>query len=663
VSERRDERSGRPWSRAWLVTGLAAWALLGVLLVNRANQQGLVEDISFSPYHVVGYAALLALAIYVVWTFFRAFRHGTWRTAFPPLYGGLGLALVLLVAWVILDPIWRETLGINPGIEGGLAPPRLLIPVALVLIASGPLREAVAERMEPGLRPGELAVRWAGVVSTGLIGAALTLVAFNPVQLAVNDWRVLPGVDNSEIWTMSADGSAQTRLIEAAGDGVDYSLPAWSPDGARIAYTVWTNEGGVGQNVRNEDQTSAVWTMAADGSDRRLVVDGAPDQAWNANFSPDGVWLAYVLSRQGPPPAGDVGPQANPAPGQVGPPGTISGSSLWMVRLDGSGQPVRLTPDGVEASGPAWSPDGSMLAYGGTSGGNGEIYVARVSETGLTGTHPVAEDPGNDWGPAWLPDGEHLLFTSNRSGNDEIWRAPLGGSLVDVDTVRLTDDAAGDWVPAVSPDGRRIAFASDRSGDADVWSMAADGSEPVNLTRHPGNYDGTWSVAWSPDGKRLVYAAGPFQDASSSGWVREDFAAAQALILGIALAVIALLVVALGAPPGSFAVVLGIVVTAAAIPSDEWRFIPGAIAAGLVIDLLLRAVPARRRARVAAAATPALANLALGLTIGAGGTLAWSVTLLLGVVVASGIIGWALAEAVERLLLHRPGPEVVPVEE
>src|SRR5262245_10904197 len=87
VADRRAVLAGRPWLRAWLVTALAAWALLGVLLVNRADNLGLVEDISISPYHLVGYAALLVLAIYVVWAFVRSLRPGRWRQAFPPLYG------------------------------------------------------------------------------------------------------------------------------------------------------------------------------------------------------------------------------------------------------------------------------------------------------------------------------------------------------------------------------------------------------------------------------------------------------------------------------------------------------------------------------------------------------------------------------------------------
>ena len=76
MTEGRGVTAGRPWLRAWLAVGLASWVTLGVLLVTRANTLGLVEDISFSPYHAVGYAALAVLAVYCGWSFFRAIRRG-----------------------------------------------------------------------------------------------------------------------------------------------------------------------------------------------------------------------------------------------------------------------------------------------------------------------------------------------------------------------------------------------------------------------------------------------------------------------------------------------------------------------------------------------------------------------------------------------------------
>jgi hypothetical protein len=190
--------------------------------------------------------------------------------------------------------------------------------------------------------------------------------------------------------------------------------------------------------------------------------------------------------------------------------------------------------------------------------------------------------------------------------------------------------------------------------------MATDGSDPKNLTNHPHHFDGNWSLSWAPDGTRLAYGNAAFQDPVNSGWVREDLAASQSMIFGLTLAAMALLLIALGAPTGAFTVALLIVVLAAAIPSDQWRFLPGALLAGLAVDGLVRLVKPRWRSRVAAAALPALATLAIGLTIGLGGTLSWSVTLLLGVALASGVLGWALAEAVERLLGGSPSGAPTP---
>jgi hypothetical protein len=299
----------------------------------------------------------------------------------------------------------------------------------------------------------------------------------------------------------------------------------------------------------------------------------------------------------------------------------------------------------VNALAPAWSPDGRSIAFIVGPGTTTDIHVATVTDAGLADDRALAVDPANDWGPAWSPDGSRIAFTSNRSGNDEIWTVGLDGAGL----AQLTDDPAGDWVPAWSPDGSRIAFVSDRGQDVEIWSMAADGSDLRDLSNSGSTADGQWSVAWSPDGNRLLYARAALPAAPSTPYVREDLAAAQTLLFAAILAIVALLLVALGSPLGGFTVALTIMVAIAAIPSDQWRFLPGAILAGAAVDALVRAVRPSRRARVAATALPALAVLALGVTLGLTGTLAWSVTLLLGVSASAGLIGLGLAEAVERL--------------
>jgi len=93
--------------------------------------------------------------------------------------------------------------------------------------------------------------------------------------------------------------------------------------------------------------------------------------------------------------------------------------------------------------------------------------------------------------PAWSPDGTRIAFASNRDGNGEIYVMNADGS----GQTRLTDNPAAEAFPAWSPDGSRIAFVSGRDGNLEVYVMNADGSGQTNLTDNPAT-DG--SAAWSP---------------------------------------------------------------------------------------------------------------------------------------------------------------------
>ena len=290
---RDDAASGRPASvrYAWGVVLLAAWLVVGIQLVARADNLGLVEDIAFSPYHVPGYVGLAVAVVVVLVSISRTSGRGqSWRDAFPRNYSGLALGTAAAVAWIVVDIAWRATLGIGPGIEGALSPSRLLLPVAIGLIASGPVLDALPSRQAS--RVVGTAGRVAGVAALALIAATVAAVGgFHP---AANVWAERASDvagDSSEIWVMGSEGARQTRLLAAPGKGVDYSLPVWSPDGARIAYTQWANANSAASNRATDEQTASVWTMAADGTDRRVVVEATDSWAWIPAWSPDGQWL------------------------------------------------------------------------------------------------------------------------------------------------------------------------------------------------------------------------------------------------------------------------------------------------------------------------------------------------------------------------------------
>ena len=92
------------------------------------------------------------------------------------------------------------------------------------------------------------------------------------------------------------------------------------------------------------------------------------------------------------------------------------------------------------------------------------------------------EEITEDRGPAWSPDGSRIAFTSQRDGNDEIYVMDADGS----NQQRLTNDPAQDWWSSWSPDGFCIIFVSKRDRNCDViWVMDVDGSNQQRLTKGP----------------------------------------------------------------------------------------------------------------------------------------------------------------------------------
>jgi TolB protein len=214
-------------------------------------------------------------------------------------------------------------------------------------------------------------------------------------------------------------------------------------------------------------------------------------------------------------------------------------ADISVVNPDGSGRAV-LVESGADELFPAWSPDGTKLAYTtdeteSGSSSHGDIIVIdadgsnRLNVTDRYDGVPDPSDPGNvwglksdDWDPTWSPDGTQIAYMGMigadtfESGDEQlpdIYVVNVDGS----DRRNLT--STPDWIevaPEWSPDGKQIAFMSeDINQDSLTLSViSADGSSRRSLTDLDWQpYRGTngyllWisGLSWSPDGTRIAFS-------------------------------------------------------------------------------------------------------------------------------------------------------------
>jgi TolB protein len=627
---------------AWLAVFFAAWLVASLELLGWAIGNDLAQDVELSPYHIPFYAAIVTLIALCSVLAVRAVRSGRgWRHALPENYGILAIGALCLLAWPIADIGWREGVGIiEARPEQVLAPSRLLIFIGLLLIAGAPLRAALAWA-DPRLR-------WPAAASAAMCFAIIGILGFMPGQ---NNWMEVAesgAEDDSEIWVMNADGSMQTRLIEAA-DGFEYGNPVWSPDGTHIAFT----KSAIAANVNTRATDTAIWIADTGGTNQRLLIDG-PAWYWLPRWSPDGQWIVFTIDLEH-----GVGAQAGVMPPEFGYGQPVGGGQLqavipnidvWRMKADGTTEPERLTTDPAEDRSGAYSPDGKHLLFDSTrQEGKTALYVTDADGSNATRITFF----GDEWGGTWSPDGTAIAFHAHPDNNSDIYVTsfpPLGPPR------RLTNDEAVDWTPAWSPDGSRIAFLTDRSNDQDdIWSVAVDGSDQVNLSRTPGA--GEWispgGGAWGADG-RIVYVRTQNGNAGQIGWVRDGLGTFELLFGALVLGFLVALVVVIGAPFGAVALILGVGAAASALAGGDWRFVPAAVIGGLLVDVLVRLTPVRRKPIVAAGGAAAVFVLGAGITVKVSTDLGWSSTLLLGVTLAAALFAAALAAVVGHLRMSAP---------
>ncbi len=154
--------------------------------------------------------------------------------------------------------------------------------------------------------------------------------------------------------------------------------------------------------------------------------------------------------------------------------------------------PLLLSPQPLMS--PAWSPDGSQLAYVSFESGHSQIFIQNV----YTGERKMVSDyKGINGSPAWSPDGRRLTVTLSKDGNPEIYILDLTSAKLSRLTRRSSIETEASW----HPDGQSVIFTSNRGGKPQIYQVKLGGGRPERVT-FIGNYNA--GASFTADGKQMV---------------------------------------------------------------------------------------------------------------------------------------------------------------
>jgi len=167
---------------------------------------------------------------------------------------------------------------------------------------------------------------------------------------------------------------------------------------------------------------------------------------------------------------------------------------LVVADSDGYNEQTVLSQNKTIMS-PAWSPDGSHLAYVSFENDHAEVFVQSLY---TNQRKLLAGFSGSNSAPAWAPDGKQLAIVLTRQGGSQIYLIRPDGS----DLHRITFGGNIDTEPNFSPDGKHLLFVSDRGGSPQIYRMLAKGGPVQRVTFGEGS---KFSPRHSQDGKNFVF--------------------------------------------------------------------------------------------------------------------------------------------------------------
>jgi Tol biopolymer transport system component len=308
-------------------------------------------------------------------------------------------------------------------------------------------------------------------VATALIlsAAALALPGAAPAAY--------PGTNGQIAFTSTQDGGARHIFVTTpagitdvtgASSSATETEPRFSPDGREIVFT----------RLAAGQPNGEIFVMAPNGTGRTQLTN-TPEGNSDPTWSPDGTHIAFVSERDAQVP------------------------NIFIMRADGT-EVRQITHDSTGKGELAWSPKGDRIAFVRTPAGGGDRDIYSINTDGSR-LADLSNDPTSfDLEPAWSPDGTRIAYSGalhkGESVGMDLWIMNADGSgqhELFHENNKYSDGA----YPAWSPDGTTIAFsANNGSGYYHVWSVPASGGQNTELITNkvPGGNPVDQEVDWAP---------------------------------------------------------------------------------------------------------------------------------------------------------------------
>jgi Tol biopolymer transport system component/DNA-binding winged helix-turn-helix (wHTH) protein len=271
----------------------------------------------------------------------------------------------------------------------------------------------------------------------------------------------------NNVWALREKSSwisGTPKPVQLTNGPLDFQSPLVSKDGKRIFV--------IGSQPRCELVHYDPKSGFAPYLDGKSIRDLA--------FSPDAKWVAYV---------------------------SVPENQLWRSRVDGS-ERLQLTPDGMEAGLPRWSPDGKQIVFMGATFKTD--WLAYLISPDASGLRQLVASAQSGYDPGWSPDGKSIVFTPNAGGSPDSHPSPSGIAIYDLQTgiVSHLPDSSHLFSPRWSPDGRYIAALTNDSLKLMLFDRTNQQWQEL-LVSLPIGYP-----SWSHDGQYIYFDTTLNEDAA-----------------------------------------------------------------------------------------------------------------------------------------------------